>query len=227
AHLKGEYDKARAYLDESLTLRREVGDGLNIARSLLDLGMHMSDQGEFAQAMRYLDEALILFRAAGRRMGTSLVLGALALVAVRSGSPLHAELLAREAVDVAESVGFKESARTAKIILSRALLASRKIDESQRLARSVAADDEAAPAVPSDVARVLAAIAFERGRLRLASLLLGAASADLIGVPMADRASYQKLATALSAALGPSFDAEYAAGREQGVRAVLAASEFC
>jgi hypothetical protein len=91
----------------------------------------------------------------------------------------------------------------------------------------VAANDEAAPAVPSDVARVLAAIAFERGRLRLASLLLGAASADLIGVPMADRASNQKLATALSAALGPDFDAEYAAGREQGVRAVLAASEFC
>jgi predicted ATPase/DNA-binding XRE family transcriptional regulator len=227
AHLKGEHHKARAYLDESLTIRREVGDGLNIARSLLDLGTHMSDQGEFAQAMRYLDEALILFRAAGRRMGTSLVLGALALVAIRSGSPSHAELLAREAADVAESVGFKESARTAKIILSRALLASRKIDEAQRLARSVAANDEAAPAVPSDVARVLAAIAFERGRLRLASLLLGAASADLIGVPMADRASYQKLATALSAALGPDFDAEYAAGREQGVRAVLAASEFC
>ncbi|MGC2407678.1 MAG: tetratricopeptide repeat protein [Candidatus Cybelea sp.] len=226
AHLKGEYDKARAYLDESLTIRRELGDGLNIARSLLDLGTHMSDQGEFPQAMRYLDEALMLFRAAGRRMGTSLVLGTLALVAIRSGSPSHAALLAREAIDVAESVGFKESARTAKIVLSRTLLASGAIDEAERLARSVADADEAAPAVPSDLARVLAAIAFERGRLRLASLLLGAASADLIGVPMADRASYQRLATALSAALGRDFDVEYAAGRKQGVRAVLAASEF-
>jgi predicted ATPase/DNA-binding XRE family transcriptional regulator len=226
AHLKGEYDKARAYLDESLTIRRELGDGLNIARSLLDLGMHMSDQGEFAPAMRYLDEALMLFRAAGRRMGTSLVLGTLALVAIRSGAAPHARLLAREAIDVAESVGFKESARTAKIVLSRALLASGELDEAERLARSVADADEAAPAVPSDVARVLAAIAFERGRLRLASLLLGAASADPIGVPIADCASYQQLATALTDALGPDFDAEYASGRERGVRAVLAASEF-
>jgi predicted ATPase/DNA-binding XRE family transcriptional regulator len=226
AHLKGDYDKARAYLDESLTIRRELGDGLDIARSLLDLGTHMSDQAEFAQAMRYLDEALMLFRAAGRRMGTSLVLGALALVAVRSGSPSHGELLAREALDVAESVGFKESARTAKLVLSRALLASGAIDEAERLARTVAADNDAAPAVPSDVAKVLAAIAFERGHLRLATLLLGAASAELIGVPAADRESNQKLAAALSAALGPAFDVEYASGRERGVRAVLATSDL-
>lgn len=225
AHLKGEYDKSRAYLDESLAIRRELGDGLNIARSLLDLGMHASNQGEFAQAARYLDESLVLFRAAGRRMGTSLVLGALALLAIRSGSPSHGELLAREAIDVAESVGFKESARTTKIVLSRALLASGSIDEAERLARSVADDDEAAPAVPSDVARVLAAIAFERGQLRLASLLLGAASTDLIGVAVADQASNQQLAAALRAALGPAFDAEYGSGRERGVRAVLAASE--
>jgi predicted ATPase/DNA-binding XRE family transcriptional regulator len=226
AHLKGEYDKARAYLDESLAIRRELGDGLNIARSLFDLGAHTSNQGEFAQATRYLDESLMLFRAAGRRMGTSGVLGALALVAVRSGSPSHAALLAREAIDVAESVGFKESARTAKIVLSRALLALGEVDEAERLARGVAGDDEAAPAVPSDVARVLAAIAFERGQLRLASLLLGAASTDLIGVAVADQASNEQLAAALRAALGPAFDAEYGAGRDRGVRAVLAGSEI-
>jgi predicted ATPase/DNA-binding XRE family transcriptional regulator len=226
AQVKGDYSTARRFYEESLAIRRELGDGLNVARTLIDFGMFASDQGKFAEATQHLDEALVLFRAAGRRMGLSLVLGSLALVAVRSGTPTHGELLAREAIQLAESVGFTESARTAKIILSRALLALGDVDQADTLARSVGAVDEMAPALPGAIARVLAAIAFERAQPRFAARLLGAASTDSATVPPADRASLDKLAASLTVSLGAEFDAEYAYGRDRGGRAVLAASEL-
>jgi tetratricopeptide (TPR) repeat protein len=226
AQFKGDYATARKFYDESLTIRRELGDGLNIARTLIDFGTFASDQGEFAEATRLLDEALVLFRAAGRRMGLSLVLGSLALVAVRSGTPSHGELLAREAIQLAESVGFTESVRTAKIILCRALLALGDLDQADTLARAVGAVDEMAPALPGAIARLLAAVAFQRAQPRFAARLLGAASTDSAAVPPADRTSHDKLVGALSVSLGADFDAEYAFGRDRGGHAVLAASEL-
>jgi predicted ATPase/transcriptional regulator with XRE-family HTH domain/Tfp pilus assembly protein PilF len=227
ASWRGHDCAARKFFEEGLAIRRELGDGLNVARSLLDLGAHLSDEGEFSEATRHLDEALSLFRAAGRKMGMSLALGNLGLVAVRSGSPAQAEPLAREAVSLAEAIGFPESARAAKMVLSRALLESGDVDQAEAFALSVAAaDEESAPAMPGDIARLLAAMESERGRPRLAARFLGAATSPRNAViPPADRVSHERLVARIFASLGSELDVEREIGRERGGRAILADRE--
>jgi predicted ATPase/DNA-binding XRE family transcriptional regulator len=224
AYLRGEYEKGRAFCEEGLAIRRELGDGLLVARSLIDLGACAADEGKFAEATQHLEEALVLFRAAGRSTGVSAVLGNLALVALRAGSASRCELLARESVDLAERVGFVEAAKASKIILSRALLALGDIDQAEALARGVASE-ESTPVLLGDVARVLAAIAFARGRPRLASRLLGAASIDPIALPLAEREPHDRLVGSLCASLGQDFQAEYELGAAQG-RGLFAALDF-
>jgi predicted ATPase/DNA-binding XRE family transcriptional regulator len=229
ASFKGDYTAGRIYFEESLAIRRELGDGLNVARSLSDFGIHASDEGDQDEANRYLEEALTLYRAAGRRMGVSLSLGSLALVALRAGSPLRAEPLAREAARLADEIGFAESARAAKIVLSRALMESGDLAQAESLALAVAAgDDQSAPGAGSDVLRLLAAIEFRLGRGRPAARLLGAASAApaLPVIPLVDRAAHEALVALVAGALGEGFENELEAGRAEGARAVLAASQF-
>jgi predicted ATPase/DNA-binding XRE family transcriptional regulator len=224
AYLRGEYKKGRAFCEEGLAIRRELGDGLLVARSLIDLGACAADEGEFAEATRHLEEALVLFRAAGRSTGVSAVLGNLALVALRAGSASRCQLLARESIDLAERVGFVEAAKASKIVLSRALLALGDIDQAETLACSVASE-ESTPVLLGDVARALASIAFARGKPRLASRLLGAASNDPIALPLAEREPHDRLVCSLRASLSQSFQVEYELGAAKG-RELFAALDF-
>ncbi|HEV3090353.1 MAG TPA: tetratricopeptide repeat protein [Candidatus Cybelea sp.] len=225
ASLKGHYADARRYFEEALTIRRELGDGLDIARTLVDFGTHASDAGNYDEANGHLEEALLLFRAAGRRMGVSLVLENLALVAVRSGSPERGVPLAREALRLAQEVGFAESARTARIVLSRALVGLDDLDGAESLALRVSADDETL-GPSADVARLLAAIELRRGRTAVAARLLGAAStaADAPVIPLADRAAHEALVATVVEELGAGFDAQWEAGRRQSPHVILGAA---
>jgi len=225
AHLRGEYAKARTYYEQGLAIRRELGDGLLIARSLLDLGACDADEGAFAEATRHLDEALVLFRAAERTTGVSAVLGNLALVALRTGSASPGELLARESIELAEEVGFADAARASRITLSRVLLALGKIEQAESLARTLAID-ESGPDQLGDLGRALAEIAFARDRPRFAARLLGAASRDPVAIPRAELASHDRLVGLLRATLGKDFDDEYELGRSRGTRASLASLEL-
>jgi predicted ATPase/DNA-binding XRE family transcriptional regulator len=224
AHSKGDYSGARGFLEESLTIRRDLGDGLNVARALLDLGTMACDEGKFDEATTHLDEALTLFRAAGRRMGGSLTLGALALVKVRAGAPELAKDLANEAARIAEAIGFMESARAAKLIVSRALVDLGDLQRAQSTALDLIAAEADGPAPDAGVLRVLAAIEFQLGRVRLAARLLGAASTApaLPVIPLADRAAYDALVASVAAALGEEFEARRNEGRERGAAAIVA-----
>jgi predicted ATPase/DNA-binding XRE family transcriptional regulator len=208
ASLKGEYATARTYFEEMLAIRRELGDGLDIARALLDFGSHASDEGKCEEANAKLEEALVLFRAAGRRMGESLTLGALALVAVRSGAARQAETLARDAMHIAETIGFDESARAARLVLSRALLELRRPEEAGRLALQVAAGDEKVSSADAALFRLIGAIEFRLGRPREAAQYLDAAGAlpPLPVIPAADRTAHEALVAAVTQAVatGPS-----------------------
>ena len=229
ASFNGDYPAGRIYFEESLAIRRELGDGLDVARSLSDFGMHASDEGDQDEANRHLEEALTLYRAAGRRMGVSLSLGGLALVAVRAGFPKRAEPLAREAVRLADEIGYAESARAARIALIRALMESGDLTQAKSIALAVAAlDEESAPGAGGDILRLLAAIEFHLERNQLAARLLGVASAapQLPVNPLVDRRAHEALIASVAGALGPEFEAELNFGRAEGARSVLAASQF-
>jgi predicted ATPase/DNA-binding XRE family transcriptional regulator len=224
----GEYEAARTLLEESLAIRRELGDGLNVARALTDLGSLAADEGRYEEANARLEEALSGYRTAGRRMGASLALGLLGLVALRSGAPAQAEPLAREAVRVAEEVGYGESARAAKIVLSRALADLGDFDGGATLALDVALEDDASLEQRAGIARALASIEFRRGRASLTARLLGAAttSSPAFAIPMVERADHERLLDSTARALGGRFEREFEAGRAGGLRAVLAPDQF-
>ncbi|MGA7095340.1 MAG: tetratricopeptide repeat protein, partial [Candidatus Cybelea sp.] len=229
ASYKGDYEGARAIFEESLAIRRELGDQLNVARALTDFGTHASDEGSLDEANAYLEEALTLYRVAGRRMGVSLSLGGLALVAARAGLPLRAEPLAREAARLADEIGFTESARAAKIALSRALMECGDLAQAESVALAVATgDDETGSGAGGEVLRLLAAIEFRLGRSRPSARFLGAAFAapPLPVIPLVDRPGYETLIASVATALGPDFETEWNAGRAEGARSVLAASQF-
>ncbi len=228
AHAKANYPGARGFLEESLAIRRDLGDGLNVARALLDLGTMACDEGALEEATAHLDEALQLFRAAGRRMGGSLTLGALALANLRAGAPALARDLASAAVQIAEEIGFKESARAAKLTLSQALAALGELKTAERTVLDIVADDAENPAPDTGVLRALAAIEFRLDRARLAARLIGAVAAApaLPAIPLADRASYDALVASVAQSLGQEFDAERAAGCTRGGRAIVAEAQF-
>jgi tetratricopeptide (TPR) repeat protein len=62
---QGDYAVARSLLEESLMIRRQLGDKAGIAVSLNNLGMVAIQQGDYAIARSLLEESLLLCREVG------------------------------------------------------------------------------------------------------------------------------------------------------------------
>ncbi|GAB4213232.1 MAG: BTAD domain-containing putative transcriptional regulator [Roseiflexaceae bacterium] len=62
AHLQGDVERARALHQQSLSLRRTLGDRRAIAASLNNLGLLADHQGMFAEAISFYEEAITLWR---------------------------------------------------------------------------------------------------------------------------------------------------------------------
>src|SRR5207253_1498363 len=58
AYLQGDYTRAAVQLEESLALKRELGDTQGIARSLSNLGMVAYLQGDLTRAVALYEESL-------------------------------------------------------------------------------------------------------------------------------------------------------------------------
>lgn len=71
---RGDYQRARAHHQESLALRRALGDKRKIATSLNNLGNVAADQGDYAMARALHEESLNLFREAGDKLRTAYLL---------------------------------------------------------------------------------------------------------------------------------------------------------
>src|SRR5205823_5702426 len=69
AEAQGDSGAARALLEESLAINRELGNKLGIASSLQGLGMAAHDQGDNGAARALLEESLAIFRELGNKNG--------------------------------------------------------------------------------------------------------------------------------------------------------------
>jgi non-specific serine/threonine protein kinase len=85
ARCQGDWTAARALLEESLTIFRELGDKRGIAGSLRSLGWAAHDQGDLGAARVIWEESLALFRGLDLKQGIVKDLEGLAAVAVASG----------------------------------------------------------------------------------------------------------------------------------------------
>jgi predicted ATPase/class 3 adenylate cyclase/Tfp pilus assembly protein PilF len=179
-YFAGRPAEARAPLEESLAIARQLGDPRGIATVLQSLGMTATAQGDLEAAHRFAAEAVETARNRGDKPSLAGALTALAMLYRVQGqperaAPLYEQVieLAREAGDVeVQSVGF----------LNHAMLALDKgeTNAARRMVRQAldgTADVPSRPAIQSAL-DVCAAMASLQGDWRRAARLFGAAEAQ-------------------------------------------------
>jgi len=80
---QGDYSAARVQYEESLVIRRKLGDRRGIASSLSNLGLLRLSQGDVAAAKTLIEQSLATMRELGDRVGIGNALGNLGIVAHR------------------------------------------------------------------------------------------------------------------------------------------------
>lgn len=93
AWVQGDYAAARTLYEESLAIRRELGDKESIAGSLNNLGLIAKEQGNYAVAHSLYEAALELNRELGNRSWEAINLNNLGLVAQEQGDYATARAL--------------------------------------------------------------------------------------------------------------------------------------
>ena len=171
---------ARAPLEESLAIARQLGDPRGIATVLQSLGMTAIAQGDLAAARRFVDEAIETARIRGDKPALAGALTALALLHrvegdSRSAAPLYEQVidLAREAADgEVEAIG----------LLNYAMLALDKgeLDAARRMVRDALGRTDGLPSRPviQSALDVCAGLASLQGDWPRAARLFGAAEAQ-------------------------------------------------
>jgi len=104
---QGEIGRARSLHEESLSLRREMGDKWGIAMSLSDLGNVAYRQGDYTAARAFFEESLSLHRETGDPWGMAISLGNLAAVTVIQGDYATAQKLYEESLSISREKGQK------------------------------------------------------------------------------------------------------------------------
>ncbi|HLJ66609.1 MAG TPA: tetratricopeptide repeat protein [Chloroflexota bacterium] len=102
---QADYGRAQALHEESLALRRELGDRAGIAASLHGLGTIADRHGDVDRAVALLEEALALRRDLADRHGTAMSLTNLGALAGRHGEFRRAEALFEEALALLRELG--------------------------------------------------------------------------------------------------------------------------
>jgi len=102
---QGDFAAARACFEESLALRRQIGDLEGIAGSLHCLGLVAVAQGELTSARDQCREGLAVFRQLGDRLGVAESLELLAGLAQKENEPERAARLYGTAEHLRETIG--------------------------------------------------------------------------------------------------------------------------
>jgi predicted ATPase/DNA-binding XRE family transcriptional regulator len=120
---QGDYAAARMFHEESLALRRELGDQRGIAGSLNNLGNVAKDQGEHATARALYEESLAVIRELGDRWGIAIILNNLGNVAKDQGEHATARAFHEESLAIQREVGDQRSIATSLHALGEVALA--------------------------------------------------------------------------------------------------------
>jgi predicted ATPase/Tfp pilus assembly protein PilF len=105
---QGDYPGARALGEESLAIRRQLGDRKGIAASLNNLGLVACDQGDYPAARALYEESLAIKRELGDRVGIANSLNNLGNVAYDQAELAFARALYEESLTIARELGDRE-----------------------------------------------------------------------------------------------------------------------
>ena len=85
ARLKGDVDRARKLIEESLRISRDMGDKSGIKDTLVRLGILEYDQGRFEEAAKSYEESLVINRESGDKLSIAILLNNLGNVYSNQG----------------------------------------------------------------------------------------------------------------------------------------------
>ncbi|HMQ34899.1 MAG TPA: tetratricopeptide repeat protein, partial [Chloroflexaceae bacterium] len=228
ASQQGDRAEARALYEQSLAIRRELGDRPGEAAMLNNLGLVAMFSEEYATAGRLFREALALLRQIGDRWAMGVALNNLGLIERYLDHPDQARALLEESLAVRRSLGDKWGVANALSSLSNLLLHAGDhaglpglLRESLELNLEVG-DRVALAYCLEDYAGLAAA----RGAAGPALELAGAAAAlrAEVGAPLppGEQEALDRLLAAARAALGDGAAAAFAAGAALGLEQAAA-----
>ena len=238
AYIRSDYERAAALHQDSLTLRRELGDRSGIATSLHNLSRVRFYQGDRERAVALCEESLGLRRELDDKRGIAMSLNTLGVIARNRGDQTAARSLYEESLGLFRELGdqwgigllLNNLARVARDLGDWTWTAD-LCAESLALFREVG-DRHGLAWVLSN----LAIMARFRGSWERAARLFGVVEAlgesvgsSALSLSPAERGAYETAVAATRAELGPEvFAAAWAEGRmmplEQAIAEALGAS---
>jgi len=221
---QGDYATARELNQESLALRREVGDTPGVATLLNNLGIIARFQRDLTGARQMNEESLALFREMGDRWAVGQLLNNQACVASDQGEYAEARRLLEESLIIRRQLGDKAglalSLNTlADVVLDEGAFADARplLDESLGISRELG-DQTAIAYLIEDYGGLAAAEAEPVKALQLAAF--AAALRETIGAPLppSEQARVDRMIAPARAALPESsVDSEWETGRSLGL----------
>jgi predicted ATPase/class 3 adenylate cyclase len=105
----GRYAEAKAHLEESIAIAREIGDNGRVAAALQPLGQAMLGLGDIGNARGHLQEALALAQEMGNKREVAAAFNSLAQLYRAEGDLMAAEPLYGRVLELARELGDRES----------------------------------------------------------------------------------------------------------------------
>jgi predicted ATPase len=139
----GDWQKARAPLESSLALYRELGDRWGMAGSLDHLEQTARTQGDYDRAARVCRQRLELARELGSRQEIAGALAGTAFLASRQGALQEAERLIQESVALSREARGQRGLVTGLVILSWVMVFCGKYEQALAAAEGSRAQGQA------------------------------------------------------------------------------------
>jgi predicted ATPase len=125
---QGDYAAARTLYEQSLALRRELGDRGGVGAVLSNLGLLAYEQGDYARARALHEESLAIDRESGDRWGVAVSLIHLASLASAQGDHASARPLYEESLAMFRAIG--DRGHIANALRGLAALCSQQGDDA-------------------------------------------------------------------------------------------------
>jgi non-specific serine/threonine protein kinase len=148
-----DHGQATLRFEESLELRRALGDRDGVASCLNDLAIVALEQGDYGHASRFLEESLCLCRESGHRYGLTFVLTNLGLTSLGRGDSGRAAGWLKESLVLSRSLENREGISCALAGLACVAAAQRSAGRAARLFGAAEASREAC-GIPSSSAEL-------------------------------------------------------------------------
>jgi len=229
SYFMGRYAEAQGYLEESLSIARDLGDKRWVAAVLQPLGMAHLGRKDLPGARRYLEEAVTLAQQRGDQRELAAAVNTMAQLYRVEGDLGKAEALYEQVVQVADDLGDRET--LAIMLLNLAMVAvAHRVPERARsllLGALTIAEDIGSKALGQSLLEVCAGLAASSGDWAQAARFYGAAEAQAAQTGLhrdpADEAFLAPLAATARAAAGDAqFSVAEAAGRKLTYEAAIA-----